>query len=78
MGFVKTNIPEGHHEVIECCPHCGKEIDMIVPKGTEYINYCPYCGIKRIYLCSECMEEIGDCQPSASCAYCYGKPNGGN
>lgn len=60
-------------EVIECCPHCGKEIHMFVDEGTEQIEYCPYCGNKTIYLCSECMEEIGDCQPSASCAYCHGK-----
>lgn len=75
MKQVKINIPDGHHEVIEVCPYCDKEIDIIVPEGTEAIEYCPFCGNKRILLCSECMEEIGDCQPSASCAYCHGKPN---
>lgn len=59
-------------EIIECCPDCGEEIHMYVRRGTEKINFCPYCGFQNVYLCSECMDEIGDCQPSASCAYCHG------
>lgn len=70
-----TYIPDGSHEVIECCPNCGKEIDIIVPERIEALNFCPFCGHKKVLLCSECMEELGDCQPSASCAYCHGKPN---
>lgn len=75
---VSIIMPVGYHEVIECCPECGKEIDMILPKGTERIPFCPHCGEKQILLCSECMAELGDCQPSASCAYCHGHPNGKN
>lgn len=61
--------------ITEVCPNCGKEIAMRVPKGTEKINFCPHCGYKNVYLCSECMEEVGACRPSAHCAYCHGHPN---
>lgn len=61
--------------IVECCPNCGVEIQMTVLPGTEKINFCPYCGQPNIYLCSECIEEIGDCRPSTSCAYCHGHPN---
>lgn len=62
-------------EVFETCPECGNEIHTYVEEGAEKIDVCPFCGEKDVLLCSECMEEIGDCQPSASCAYCHGKCN---
>ena len=62
-------------EVHEVCPNCGNEIHAFVLGGIESIDVCPFCGEKNVLLCSECMDEIGDCQPSASCAYCHGHPN---
>lgn len=61
--------------VVEVCSNCDHEIEMDVVPGTEKINFCPYCGQKDVYLCSECMEELGDCMPGAHCAYCHGHPN---
>lgn len=58
--------------VIECCPYCGEEIQMNVPRDTHKLNFCPHCGHADIYLCSECEEEIHGCNPGNTCAYCYG------
>lgn len=71
----KVTIPEGYIFVTECCPNCGQEIDLMIREGEEKIPFCPYCGEKDVLLCSECMEELGDCEPSAHCAYCHGHPN---
>ena len=74
MNYHNEPILEGFIRVIEVCPHCGAEIDIIVPEGAEKLNFCPNCGERDILLCSKCEDEIGDCCPPASCAYCHGHP----
>lgn len=44
-------------EVVELCPHCDNEIEMmwdIEEQGYETV--CPICG-KRLMLCDECMHN---------------------
>ena len=50
MNYHNEPILEGFIRVIEVCPHCGAEIDIIVPEGAEKLNFCPNCGERDILL----------------------------
>lgn len=56
--------------VVECCPECGEEIDMMIHPTNFMIPFCPYCGEKKVILCNECMDKIGDCDKNNPEAYC--------
>lgn len=43
------------------CRNCGKEI----PTGA---NFCPFCGMKKIYTCPSCKKELVD--GMMFCPYC--------
>lgn len=46
--------------VIELCPHCEKEVEMIWNVEVHgYKAFCPYCG-ERLMLCDECQHPNGE------------------
>lgn len=50
--------------VIECCNFCGREsVLQWDVKKDGYAIYCPFCGV-RLMLCSECLEQHGECETS--------------
>lgn len=46
---------------IECCPHCGKEVELAGWNISEdgFKAYCPYCG-EVLMLCDACYHRFGE------------------
>lgn len=58
------------NEVIECCPHCEREV--VMQWDTEADGYeaiCPYCG-NRLMLCDECQHSVCEDGEPHDCDWC--------
>lgn len=70
MSSIEEIVPLWEN-VVECCPECGREIELRWDiKEDGYEIYCPYCGV-RMMLCDECMHRDENDEPiECDCSCC--------
>lgn len=64
---IRDNLLHTPLEIVEVCPNCGREIHLHLNEPRQKIPFCPYCGQKDVWLCSECMDYHGDCDGRGFC-----------